>query len=389
MSIIIDKTFLLLYGLFPLFTLPVNASFVLCFFIAICYGSFSCCVTEQKRQVGFCMLYLISMLVFPDSARFLMLPIYDLFRIFFWRHPLFQPEYPISAVSSVPSSPVILLYITFGCLGMLLVRLPIFLTLPQIVFLLFGCALAALLCLRSNRETVLLQKYRRTRDDDTELQLLLEERNRSLLEKQNTEIYTATLRERNRIAREIHDNVGHMLTRAILMVGALRTTHPEPDLAVSLSLLNDTLDQAMNSIRQSVHDLHDSSADLKESLELLIRDFTYCPVSLQYAMQPDIPRELRYSLISIAREALVNIARHSHATQAAITAIEHPGFYQFIIEDNGIGGKVPPIADINTPHTSSGGIGLSNIYTRVAAWNGYLQIQNEHGYRIHITIPKQ
>ena len=335
------------------------------------------------------MLYLISMLVFPDSARFLMLPIYDLFRIFFWRHPLFQPEYPILAVSSVPSSPVILLYITFGCLGMLLVRLLIFLTFPQIVFLLFGCALAALLCLRSNRETVLLQKYRRTRDDDTELQLLLEERNRSLLEKQNTEIYTATLRERNRIAREIHDNVGHMLTRAILMVGALRTTHPEPDLAVSLSLLNDTLDQAMNSIRQSVHDLHDSSADLKESLELLIRDFTYCPVSLQYAMQPDIPRELRYSLISIAREALVNIARHSHATQAAITAIEHPGFYQFIIEDNGIGGKVPPIADINAPHTSSDGIGLSNIYTRVAAWNGYLQIQNEHGYRIHITIPKQ
>ena len=121
------------------------------------------------------MLYLISMLVFPDSARFLMLPIYDLFRIFFWRCPLFQPEYP------VPSSPVILLYITFGCLGMLLVRLLIFLTFPQIVFLLFGCALAALLCLRSNRETVLLQKYRRTRDDDTELQLLLEERNRSLL----------------------------------------------------------------------------------------------------------------------------------------------------------------------------------------------------------------
>ena len=66
---------------------------------------------------------------------------------------------------------------------MLLVRLPIFLTFPQIVFLLFGCALAALLCLRSGRETVLLQKYRRTRDDDTELQLLLEERNRSLLGK--------------------------------------------------------------------------------------------------------------------------------------------------------------------------------------------------------------
>ena len=99
MSIIIDKTFLLLYGLFPLFTLPVYASFVLCFFIAICYGSFSCCVTEQKRQVGFCMLYLISMLVFPDSARFLMLPIYDLFRIIVTGPTVFLKQYglPIAA----------------------------------------------------------------------------------------------------------------------------------------------------------------------------------------------------------------------------------------------------------------------------------------------------
>ena len=39
----------------------------------------------------------------------------------------------------------------------------------------------------------------------------MREKNRKLLEEQDTEIYMATLKERNRIAREIHDNVGHML----------------------------------------------------------------------------------------------------------------------------------------------------------------------------------
>ena len=50
------------------------------------------------------------------------------------------------------------------------------------------------------------------------------------MEKQDTEIYLATLKERNRIAREIHDNVGHMLSRSILMVGALKTVNQAENL---------------------------------------------------------------------------------------------------------------------------------------------------------------
>ena len=92
-------------------------------------------------------------------------------------------------------------------------------------FLLLGIMTALLLRRRTDTCELLRQKYRRTRDDGTEILLLLEEKNQFLLEKQDTEIYTATLRERNRIAREIHDNVGHMLTRSILMVGALKTVN--------------------------------------------------------------------------------------------------------------------------------------------------------------------
>lgn len=63
-------------------------------------------------------------------------------------------------------------------------------------------------------------EIRRIKDDSEERTLLLAEKNKALQEKQNYEIYAATLRERNRIAREIHDNVGHLLSRTILLTGA-------------------------------------------------------------------------------------------------------------------------------------------------------------------------
>ena len=59
---------------------------------------------------------------------------------------------------------------------------------------------------------------------------MLQEKNKNLMEKQDYEIYLATLRERNRIAREIHDNVGHMPSRSILQMGALITIHKEEPL---------------------------------------------------------------------------------------------------------------------------------------------------------------
>lgn len=86
-----------------------------------------------------------------------------------------------------------------------------------------GLAAAVLLYGRTRRLNELEQEYKRVRDDSRELTLMLEKKNQDLLEKQDTEVYLATLKERNRIAREIHDNVGHMLSRSILMVGALKT----------------------------------------------------------------------------------------------------------------------------------------------------------------------
>ena len=102
------------------------------------------------------------------------------------------------------------------------------------------------------------------------------------------------MRERNRIAREIHDNVGHVLSRSILMTAACKTINKNDALDPLLGNLEESLNGAMNSIRSSVHDLHDDAVDLEDAIKGLVKDFTFCPVKLTYDMSRQIPREVKY-----------------------------------------------------------------------------------------------
>lgn len=243
---------------------------------------------------------------------------------------------------------------------------------------LFGIALAYYLEWGTRSYEQLDSLYRHTRDDSRELNLLLTEKNHALLEKQDYEIYTATLKERNRIAREIHDNVGHLLSRSILMVGALKAVNQAPGLSDSLNTLESTLNSAMDSIRSSVHDLHDEAINLEEAIRGLLKDFTFCSVFFQYDMDREIPRDIKYSFISITKEALSNIIKHSHASQVRLVMREHPALYQLCIEDNGTGTDL-----------TDQGIGLINMKERVYTLKGNIQIQTQNGFRIFITIPKE
>lgn len=247
--------------------------------------------------------------------------------------------------------------------------------------LMLGCMVSGALAWQTVSYEALEATYRRTQDDSTERNLLLKEKNRNLIEKQDYEIYAATLKERNRIAREIHDNVGHMLSRSILMVGAMRIVQKEPELTQPLKQLEDTLNAAMTSVRESVHDLHDDSVNLREVMEELTETFTFCPVKLDYDMGYDVPREIKYSFIAVVKEGLSNVIKHSDATNVHIVLREHPGIYQLIIEDNGTPDKKETEV--------SGGIGIQNIRDRVQMMDGMLQIQKEKGFRIHITVPKK
>ncbi len=219
--------------------------------------------------------------------------------------------------------------------------------------------------------------FKLLRDTSTEYNLLLHQKNQELLKQQDYEIHVATLKERNRIAREIHDNVGHMLSRSILQSGALITLNKDLQLKEPLNSLKDTLSLAMDSIRESVHDLHDESVDLESSLYILLQDFKDYDVYVEYDMGPVLPKNVNYCFIAIMKEALSNISKHSNATRIHITAREHPSLYQFTIEDNGL--------DISIQNT---GIGLENMKERVDILHGNFTISTEHGFRIFVSIPK-
>ena len=134
----------------------------------------------------------------------------------------------------------------------------------------------------------------------------------------------------------------------------------------------------MNTIRNSVHDLHDDAIDLEEAVNSLLKDFTACTVSFEYDMGRDLSREIKYSFISITKEALSNVIKHSNATHVTIIMREHPALYQLLIEDNGT--ALSP---------SGSGIGLVNMKDRIQSLKGNIQIQTDKGFKIFITIPKE
>ena len=276
----------------------------------------------------------------------------------------------------------------WGLLAFRFHKFPEFLCLAGI----FGFILAFFLWSHTRQYEILTRNFRQSRDDSEEHALLLSEKNKALLEKQDYEIYAATLRERNRIAREIHDNVGHVLSRSILMTAACKTINKNEALDPLLGNLEESLNGAMNSIRSSVHDLHDDAVNLEDAIKGLVKDFSFCPVTLTYDMSRQVPREVKYSFISITKEGLSNVMRHSNADSVNILLREHPALYQLCIEDNGtLGSKIPDIqtdADSNKMETVSGGMGLSNIRDRVKALGGTVQITQEKGFRIFVTIPK-
>lgn len=216
-------------------------------------------------------------------------------------------------------------------------------------------------------------------DTSKEHAIMMHERNQALIEKQNADIHAATLSERNRIAREIHDNVGHMLTRSLLQVGALKVIASENSLQEPLDELQKTLNDAMTNVRTSVHDLHDEAIDLESTLQEIITGISHTKIRLDYDVEGGIPNNIKYTFIAIVKEAVNNIQKHSNATQALVRVCKHPGFYLLAISDNG--------TDIS--QSDSTGIGLSNMEERVRALNGVIRFDTENGFKISIIIRRE
>lgn len=215
-------------------------------------------------------------------------------------------------------------------------------------------------------------------DTTKELSMQFEMKNRELLEKQDYEVNLATLKERNRIARDIHDNVGHLLSRCILQTGALLATNKDENTKVNLTLIKDTLSEAMDSIRNSVHDLHEDAVNLEVEIQQLVDNFNFCDIKLDYDIESKPAKKIKYSFITITKEALANIIKHSNASEVLIYLREHPSLYQLVVHDNGT----------NIKYDAERGIGIKNMKDRIYSLGGSFHISTDNGFKIFISVPK-
>lgn len=363
MKRIIDQTILLIYCIAVLLLIPMGTEFVVATLAAVIYGSVTLFLRSGKEHMVITVLWLAAAYFCPEILLFMPVAVYSV---------LERKQYLLAAV----------------CMG-LAVAYGAEEGVRVLCYVMIGCMMAALLQYKEGLYERLDEKLRKTRDDGEELNLLLKEKNQNLLKQQDYEIYTATLKERNRIAREIHDNVGHMLSRSILMIGAMKAVSQDEKMKAPLGQLEDTLNAAMTSVRESVHDLHDESVNLKETVENLAKEFAFCPVRLEYDMGYEVPRTMKYSFIMIMKEALNNVMKHSDATEVHILMREHPGLYQLIIEDNGNERKSGNRQEsVSAASEVTAGMGIRNMQERIAALDGTFQIRREKGFRIYITVPK-
>lgn len=349
---IIDKLVLLFFGLVLLLTTEPAIKpiiLLLCVFIALTVEELFSSPTFSYGLFGLGVLLSIFL---PDLLFFLPVLCYPL---------CVKRPTPVLLVSLLP---VIRSFFTFNEVA----------TCFLVVFLL---GVALLLSYRERQLSQTASDLIKLRDSDTEEKLSLQEKAQTLMDNQDAGIKIATLQERTRIAREIHDNVGHLLSRSILQVGAMLTVKKDDE---SLLLLKESLDAAMQGIRSSVHDLRDDALDLETSAKQLLADYTTYQTYFEYDIAPELPVPITYCFLTIMKEALANITKHSNADTIRISMKEYTSLYSLSIADNGTNIHV---SENNT------GMGLENMQARVASLKGTIRFSTQNGFHIFVSIPKE
>lgn len=261
---------------------------------------------------------------------------------------------------------------------------------PMGAIVLTAALFAAAYVISRRTEATRIQRERNAAERDrlAERSWRLEAQMRDLSSARELEVRVAVLEERSRIAREIHDNVGHLLTRAHLQAQAYQVVFAgTPDVKDAFSALGSSLGEALDTVRASVHDLHEERIDLGAQIARIAEESgleVACTVESETA-----PPNVAACLCAVTREALSNAARHGSGASASLILAEHPGFWQLIIEnDLPSKGAVAASASNRQP---SGGMGLISLDERVRSLGGTFRAgptAEGDTWRVFASIPK-
>ena len=200
----------------------------------------------------------------------------------------------------------------------------------------------------------------------------------------------ATVYERNRIAREIHDSVGHVLTaQTIQLNNAIAYWQIQPDKAYQfLTEAKHSVTTALQEIRHSIQTLRShplQGKKLENALCLLFRDFssrTRIQPDRNFKLDRSLTEEIKLTVYRTVQEALTNIVKHSNAKSVKINLQTFARHLYLSIEDNGKGFN---------PEQNTTGFGLQGMKERITSLNGKIEISSElnSGCRIIVYIPYQ
>jgi signal transduction histidine kinase len=205
----------------------------------------------------------------------------------------------------------------------------------------------------------------------------------------------AAIRERNRIAREIHDTLGHSLTiLAVQLETATQyETRGDPGLHEELREARRVASACLTDVRHSVEALRpDEAADgsLRERLRGLAAEFAVTSRETAITLDLDeathaLSSDLSLALYRCAQEALTNIRKHARATKVLLylsTGAEPEGQVELTVLDNGQGATTEE-------QEQTHGFGLRGMRERVALLGGTVRAgpEPEHGWRVAVLIP--
>ncbi|ATF11283.1 sensor histidine kinase [Brevibacillus porteri] len=197
----------------------------------------------------------------------------------------------------------------------------------------------------------------------------------------------AVLEERTRIARDVHDALGHSLTSLIVQLNALKymLQGGPSDAQEAVRDMLSVSKQSLDDIRSSVHTLaaDKSSLGITPLRILLSRAQQHTDIKMHLiSPNPDIPlsQQMTITLYRILQEAITNSIRHSNATEIFISIEKKQNFLFLSIWDNG---------NITNHHQIKLGFGLTGIAEQTKQLNGDLSysIREPHGFQIDISFP--
>ncbi len=230
------------------------------------------------------------------------------------------------------------------------------------------------------------KRFHKTYDESKEQESILKEKNKKLLSSQDEQVHLATLAERNRIAREIHDNVGHLLSRSILLLGAITTVNSDEKINPQLKMLSDTLDESMKKMRESVHDLYDDSIDLEKNINEIINELNGFTILSEIDCDESIPKNVKLALIGILKEAVNNILKHSNGDCVKIILHQNYSFCSLSVYDNG---TLTSEEKDKISLENCNGIGLNNIRQRARQLGGDAYFYTNNGFTVFARLPFQ